>query len=69
MSSKNLAFLLETMLIYAKIYNISFLRKAPIFSLRKLTKIAENCDHNIGPRIGFLHALKMGQCVRLGSVL
>jgi hypothetical protein len=26
------------------------LRKTPIFSPKKLSKIAENCDHNIDPR-------------------
>jgi hypothetical protein len=32
-------------------HDIGFLRKMPIFS-QKLSKIAENCDHNIDP--GFL---------------
>jgi hypothetical protein len=30
---------------------ILVLRKTPIFR-RKLAKIAENCDHNIDPRLG-----------------
>jgi hypothetical protein len=43
-------FLAQTTASFCKIVIITmfFLRKTPIFR-RKLAKIAENCDHNIGP--------------------
>jgi hypothetical protein len=32
---------------------MDFVRKTPIFFRRKLSKIAENCDHNIDPPVFF----------------
>jgi hypothetical protein len=37
-------------------HNIGFCEKKPIFC-RKLSKIAENCDHNIDPWSHWLHAV------------
>jgi hypothetical protein len=48
---KNCHFWLKTKLNYAKFWSQHwFLRKTPIFFAEKLSKIAENCDHNIDPR-------------------
>jgi hypothetical protein len=50
-SAKKLAFLTQNKLHMQKFYhNIVFLEKRHIFR-RKLSKIAENCDHNIDPRL------------------
>jgi hypothetical protein len=49
---KNWRFWLKTKLNYAKIL-FGFCEKRQ-FSRRKLAKISENCDHNIGPRSGEL---------------
>jgi hypothetical protein len=47
-SAKKWRFLLKPLQVFEK-HELCFLRKTPIFR-RKLSKIEENCDHNIGPR-------------------
>jgi hypothetical protein len=46
---KILAFLLKQLLVFSQkmIKTLGFFRKKIHFFLRKLSKIAENCDHNI----------------------
>jgi hypothetical protein len=44
------------------IITVFFLKKTPIFR-RKLSKLAENCDHNIDPRLKFIHRLFVGMYV------
>jgi hypothetical protein len=49
LAKKFVLFLLKTKLNFAKFWSLHwFLRKAPFFRW-KLSKIAENCDHNIDP--------------------
>jgi hypothetical protein len=52
-STKNLAFLAQTTASLCKNcdLNIGFWEKRQFFR-QKLSKIAEKCDHNIGPRLG-----------------
>jgi hypothetical protein len=46
-------------------HNIGFCEKTPFFR-RKLSKIAENCDHNIDPRVGDFSPVL--QLLTLGSL-
>jgi hypothetical protein len=50
-SAKKLAFFIRNKAKFSKILIITLIfEKNAIFFRRKLSKIAENCDHNIGPR-------------------
>jgi hypothetical protein len=52
-SDKNWRFLLKLLLVFAKIVIITLVfEKKRQFFHRKLGKIAENCVHNIDPRLG-----------------
>jgi hypothetical protein len=59
-NGEKMAFWLKTKLNYAK--NLSyhwFLRKTPFFR-KKLSKIAENCDHNIDPWLSKIRVQILG---------
>jgi hypothetical protein len=53
-SPKKLRFGLKTKLNYAKLLIITLVFEKNAIFCRKLSKIAENCDHNIGPRFIFI---------------
>jgi hypothetical protein len=58
---KNCRFLLKTKLNYSKIITLVFEKNANFFR-RKLSKIAENCDHNIDP---WSHCLEVKLTMKL----
>jgi hypothetical protein len=66
---KNWRFWLKTKLNYAKIFdhNIGFWEKRQFFRW-KLSKIAENCDHNIDPRSDCLIHTRWYHCLKVGSL-